>query len=285
MEIRILVAFLILSFCGCACETVKPGEVGIKVNYYGTAKGVENLPIVTGRVWYNPFTEDVKTYPTFMQQAVWTRDVTEGSPTNEEITLNSIEGSTMSVDVGLTYSFVPEKVPSIYMEFRQEAKEITHGYMRQKVRDSINEIASTMKVTDIFGQHKQQMLNDIKAKLKKELEPKGFSIDGVSFISSFRVDPRVEQSINMTIEASQKSIESQNKVAQIRAEADQAIEKARGTSEAVLLEAKAKAEANRILAQSISAELIQYEALQKWNGVMPQVTGQNMPFIQVTPKN
>ncbi|MDE2104707.1 MAG: prohibitin family protein, partial [Patescibacteria group bacterium] len=72
-------------------------------------------------------------------------------------------------------------------------------------------------------------------------------------------------------------------VVQSKAEAEQAIEKARGESESILIEAKAKAEANRELTASLSPELLTYEALQKWNGTMPMVVGEHgaLPFIQI----
>ena len=34
---------------------------------YGSDKGVQDVSLVTGRVWYNPFTEEVHEVPTFVQ--------------------------------------------------------------------------------------------------------------------------------------------------------------------------------------------------------------------------
>src|SRR3989344_2786291 len=59
------------------CTKVEPGYVGIKVNQYGSQRGVEDFPIVTGRVLYNPFTEDVYKFPTFLQNVVWTQNEAE----------------------------------------------------------------------------------------------------------------------------------------------------------------------------------------------------------------
>jgi len=49
-----------------------------------------------------------------------------------------------------------------------------------------------------------------------------------------------------------------------------------------VIKAEAQADANQILNASLTTNLIQYEALQKWNGVLPQVTGTGaMPFVQL----
>lgn len=135
-----------------ACTKVEPGYVGIKVNQYGSQRGVEDFPILTGRVNYNIFTEDVYKFPTFLQNVVWTRDRHEGSPDDESITFNSVEGAVVNADIALSYAFVAEKVPTLFVEFRKDPDHITDVYMRSKVRDYFSRNASTMKVTEIFGE-------------------------------------------------------------------------------------------------------------------------------------
>ena len=40
-------------------ENIDAGNVGIKINLYGTDRGVDNITIVTGRVWYNTWTTKI----------------------------------------------------------------------------------------------------------------------------------------------------------------------------------------------------------------------------------
>jgi regulator of protease activity HflC (stomatin/prohibitin superfamily) len=275
------IAFFMFFFV-YGCDIIEPGHVGIKVNLYGEKKGVQDYTLRSGAVWYNRFSDQVYEFPTFMQNAVWTKASDEGSPTDESVTFNSSEGAVVNTDVALSYQIQAEKVPSIFVELRQDADYITHTYMRGKTRDAINRIASSMKVTDIFGEGKQRLLIEAKKELDRELGHKGFVIDMIAFVGEMRVDPKVEDSINMTISASQKAIEAQNKVVQSKAEADQKIEEARGEAESITLVAKAKADANRILTESLSDSLLRYEALQRWDGILPRVTGDSIPFIDVT---
>ena len=277
-----VVCLFLLLICIFGMSIVEPGYVGIKVNLYGEKKGVQDYTLRTGAVWYSRVSEQVYEFPTFMQNAVWTKSSDEGSPIDESVTFNSSEGAVVNTDVALSYQIQAEKVPNIFVELRQDADYITHTYMRGKTRDALNRIASTMKVTDIFGEGKQRLLLETKKELERELGHKGFVIDMIAFVGEMRVDPKVEESINMTISASQKAIEAQNKVVQSKAEADQKIEEARGEAESITLVAKAKADANRILTESLSKELLQYEALQRWDGVLPRVTGDVVPFVDVT---
>lgn len=288
----VVVLFLFVSVAGC--ETIQPGYVGIKVNQWGDQKGVEDSPLLTGRVSYNPITEKIYTFPVFLQNVVWDKAATPTDPDDDSITFNSVEGSVINADIAISYGFIEKMVPHLFVEFRQDANHITQVYMRSQVRDSFGRHASVMKVTDIFGQKKQELLDSIKTDLNKLLEKKGFKFDMISFVGALRVDPKVEQSINAVIEASQRAIEAQNKIVQAKAEADQKIETARGAAESRILEsdaeakailsrAKAQAEANRLQAESLNSNLLQFNALQKWDGHLPQYTGGGpLPFVQLS---
>jgi len=272
---------MVLLLCVYGLDNIEPGHVGIRVSLYGSHSGVQDITVRTGAVIYNRFTENIYEFPTFMQNAVWTKTADEGSPTDESITFNSSEGAVVNTDMALSYQIDPTKVPEIFVNLRQDAEYITHTYMRGKARDAINRLASSMKVTEIFGSGKQKLLLDAKKELERELSPLGFKIDMIAFIGEMRVDPKVLESINLTISASQKAIEAQNKVVQSKAEADQKIEEARGEAESLTLVAEAKAAANKILTESLTPQLLQYEALQRWDGILPKVTGEAIPFIQI----
>ena len=56
---------VLLSSCGY--ERIDAGCEGIKVNLYGDDKGVGDVALVSGRVWYNPFTTEVYEYPMYVQ--------------------------------------------------------------------------------------------------------------------------------------------------------------------------------------------------------------------------
>jgi regulator of protease activity HflC (stomatin/prohibitin superfamily) len=84
------------------------------------------------------------------------------------------------------------------------------------------------------------------------------------------VPQQVKESIDSAIEATQRAVEAQNKAAPSTAEAQQRIAEANGIAQSTMI--RAQADANQLLNSSLTPMLIQYEALQKWNGTLPQVT-------------
>lgn len=273
------VAVLALSACG----TVAPGTVGILVNNYGSQKGVQDFPIRTGVVFYNPITTDLYRFPTYQQNKIWTAAKDEGSPENESITVNSIEGATINFDVQTSVEFIADSVPKIFVKFRKDEEHIMQVFVRSLMRDAFSHHASRMKVTDIFGNQKQAFQDSSLIEIRAKLDPMGIKMSQLSIIGEIRVDGNVKASINAVLAAAQAAIEAGNKVKQAEAEANQMIQTARGDSLSAVIRASGQAHANALLQQSLTSAVLQSKALDKWDGVLPTVTSGAVPFINVTP--
>ena len=48
------------------------------------------------------------------------------------------------------------------------------------------------------------------------------------------------------------------------------------------IKANAEAEANKTISESLTSQIIEYSKIEKWNGVMPQVTGNAETLIDLT---
>lgn len=69
----------------------------------------------------------------------------------------------------------------------------------------------------------------------------------------------------------------------LKAETDKqtAITNAEAAAETVRIKAQAEADANKTIAASLSEAVIEYQKIQKWNGVLPQVTGSGGAFVNI----
>ncbi len=276
------VAAVITSLFLGACNTwVEPGYVGIKVVATGSQRGVNDFPIQTGRVWYNPYNEDVLTYPTFMQNVVWTHNVNEGNPVNEEITFTNKDKFPIAVDVNLSYQIRGEKVPAFYIKFRNDdLKGFTYGYMHNLARDAFNEVGGKYGIDEIMGDN-AKFLTEVKEHLKTQLEPIGVELGQFGIVGAPRPPAPVAAAITAGAEATAKATRIQNELAQTEAEAKKNITRAQGDATARLAQAEAEATANRKIADSISPTLVEYMKIQKWDGKLPTVSGGGTPLISI----
>lgn len=244
---RLFSAVMLLFIAACG-TTVEPGHVGIKVNRFGGNRGVQDMPLVTGFVWYNPFSTHVFEYPTFVQTAVWTKSENEGNPTNEEITFNSKEGLVISADVSLSYQLDGTKAPHFYVQFRSDdINRFTHGFLRNVARDAFNEEAATYSVEELYSSRKEEFLSKVRGRINGAVGPIGIQLEQLGFIGAPRLPENVRQALNNKIQAIQDAQRAINKLQQTQAEAQQTIARARGESEA-----------NRLLTASLTSNLLQW---------------------------
>ena len=265
-----------------ACSTVPAGHVGVKVFLLGGDKGVDSEELGVGRYWIGP-NEQLYIFPTFMQNYVWTKDATEGSTNDESISFQTADGMTANADVGISYSIDPSKVTTIFQTYRRGVDEITDTFLRNMVRDALVKEASNKPIEYVYGAGKADLMASVQKDVSDQVADIGIKIDKIYWIGEIRLPAVVLDSINNKNAATQMAQQRQNEVAQAKAEADKKIEDARGTAESILRVADAQAKANKLLAQSLTPEFVQYQAITKWDGILPKFTGSAaVPFVDVT---
>lgn len=267
-----------------ACSTVPAGHVGVKVYLLGGSKGVDSEELGVGRYWIG-MNEQLYIFPTYMQNYTWTRDPDATGNEDESISFQTVEGMTANADVGISYQLDPTKINKIFQTYRRGVEEITDTFLRNMVRDALVKQASTKPIEYIYGAGKAELMAAVQADVQKQVENIGIKIDKIYWIGEIRLPQTVIDSINAKNAATQMAQQRQNEVAQARAEAEKRVAEAKGEADSILLKAQSQAQANKILSESITDELVQYRALEKWDGVLPRMTGNNaVPFINVDPK-
>jgi regulator of protease activity HflC (stomatin/prohibitin superfamily) len=303
-----LLAIVIVLLGVGGCMKVPPGFEGIRINMYGKMRGVQDLPIVTGRVWYNPVTEQIEVFPTSMQTKVWTASLSEGrANVDESITFTSAEGAQVNADISVAYTFEASKIPEIYLTFKMDPDALADTYIRARVRDAFVRNGPAEKIMDIVGAGNGKLLKAVKDDLLVELGAKGILLDYVSIIGKPRIPDEINAAIERAIQQTQDAITAQNKVAQMKAEADQAVavatgqansqiaqargdadarrERAQGEADAILLEAKAEAQAKTLVANALTPLLVRHEMVTRWSGGVPAFVGASgqavLPYLDM----
>ena len=100
------------------------------------------------------------------------------------------------------------------------------------MREAFNDVASRLPVQEIYGSGKSKMLADVTSKCRDVFGKDGIVIDQLTINGTLRLPQNVMDAINRAMEATQNAIQSHNKVAQVEAEAQQAITQAHGQAEA-----------------------------------------------------
>lgn len=277
---RIALAALALALLS-SCETVRPGYVGIKVNNVGANRGVQDAPIVVGRVFYNPFTESIYIYPTFSQNYVWSASSTEGKPHDESIGFNAAGGVSFSSDVGVVLAVRDSMVPKLFTHYRRPIEELIDTVIRNEVRDAFNRAAGRFQPIDIMATRKAELLDSVRADLRRGPLSRFVDFQTISFVAAPRPAAQIQDAITAVFAANQAAAQAQQVVAEARYKAEQVVATARGDSASAVIQAQGTAEANRRIAMSLSPAVIQWQYLNKWNGVVPVVSGSAGTLVQL----
>lgn len=291
MKNKMLRAVLVgvIALAATACSRVESGHVGIKVNLLGSEKGVSTQELTPGRYWIG-VNEELYVFPTFTQNCQWTAAPVEGkgcadSSTDEAIRFQTSEGMKVWADVGIAFAVDPTKVSDIFQKFRKGIVEISDSYVRRIVQDAFIAAAAKYKVEYIYGEGKVQLLKDVNEIVTAKLKPAGINVEQVFLLGDIGVPQQVTEAINAKITATQKTLQRENEVAQVKAEADKAREQAKGEADAKLTLASAEAEAIALKGKAIreNPSVVQLNAIDKWDGKLPVYTGNSgpLPFIEV----
>jgi regulator of protease activity HflC (stomatin/prohibitin superfamily) len=267
-----IAALFMIGFFVTACDYIEPGNVGVKVTTMGGDRGVQQNLLEPGRHWIG-YTERLYTFPTFVQNYVWAAERTTQSPTDESIDFQSREGANINSDFGIQYSFQRDRIPHIFERYRMGAIEITRQTLRNEVRDALVGAASTRRIEELIGEGKNPFMEEVLRNVRERMSQHGILVDNVYAVGRFRLAEDTEAAINRRISAAQETEQRRQQVLTATQEAER-----------LRIEAEGQAEANRIIALSITPELVQYLAAQKWNGQLPAATS-GVPFLNLPMNN
>jgi regulator of protease activity HflC (stomatin/prohibitin superfamily) len=293
MAIGVIILLAVLSVFLLRVTRIEAGHVGVEINLAGKQRGASEIPIRTGWVVYSPLTTQIIEFPTFVQTVKWTKDTNEGHPINEEMGFNSKEGMEIFVDVSLSYAIEAVKAPDFYVKYRlADMDSFTHGILRDVVRNSLNEVASTYVVEDIYGEKKAEFLGKVQTKIEQKMSPVGVGVQQFGFIGAPRVPSVIATAITAKAQAIQQAERARNELATTQAEAAKKIAEAEGDAKSLVTRAQGEADANRIRQNSLTPQLLELRRIEnnralidKWNGQLPTVqTGQGGGMILQLPK-
>ncbi len=258
------------------CSKVPAGYVGVIVNLYGTEKGVNLQEVGTGRYWLTP-NEELYKFPTFTQTVSWDGE--------QSMTFQTVEGMKVTAGVGLTYHVKADQVPALFQKYRAGIDEITNKFMRNMINDAFNEKASTLKVESVYGAGKSALLIAVEQRVQEQVESLGIVVERIYYSGDLGLPPQVTQSLNDKIKATQMAEQRKNEVQQSIAEANKERERAAGIADAALIIAEAEAKAITVRAEALRSnkDIIQLNAIEKWDGKLPVYIGGEapIPFINV----
>ena len=237
-------------------EKVDQGEVGV---VYSMQNGVQEETLGPGFHFVGPFNK-VREYPVSQQQLVLSNnpaDYNKDEHPDWHVDAPA-DGGMVKMNLTINYSFMADRVTDLYEKFNgMDGDQIVESMVQNSIVAYIKEVTPQFTVMDIYSTKRSEVSNAITEYLNSRLNEEY----GINIASALIIDVQLDETLQAKIQAKEQAkqdaekaeLDKQTAIAQgeankARAEADKAV---------TITNAEAEAEANRIVSQSITPELIQ----------------------------
>lgn len=214
-----------------SCTVIRQGEVGVK------RKLGKLNPVVldAGMVGYNPFITTIIKVPT--------RTI------NQEVRLflPSKEGLTIQSEISILYHVEKAKVPSILEEIGPNFNQVV---ILTVFRSAAADVTAQYMAKDMHSGMRSEIENKILQRMHESIKDRGFTIERV-LLKSIELPAELSRAIERKLEAEQESQQMQFVLERERQEAERRKIEAEGTKDA-----------QKILAEGLSREIIELRSIE-----------------------
>ncbi len=198
---------------------------------------------------------------------------------------------TVSTVLAVNYRISTSQSYSIY-------KNVGPGFEDVLVRPAVNEVLKAV-VAQYTASELVSTRSEVSIKLDEDLNgklnPNGIFVEDINiidwdfseeYIAAIEQKQVAEQNLIKTRTEQEQQVViaeagAKQKVIAAEAEAESALIAAEAEAQRITLEAQAQADANRLLSESLTALLIEYQSIQRWDGKLPLITGGATPFVDL----
>ena len=180
----------------------------------------------------------------------------------------------VTTEVTLNYQLNAGSVPEIYRSMRQDYENrVIQPYIQEAVKSTTADFDAEQLITQ-----RPQVKEELQNLMTERLAPLGIVVVQLS-ITDFQFSSTFQESIEAKVKAVQQALEAENALKRVEFEAQQAITRAEAEAKGLELQ-KAQITEQLLALRRIE---VQGRAVEKWNGVMPQVvtSGGPVPMLDV----
>lgn len=234
---------IVLLAIGGAFVTIGPGQRGVLMTFGAVHNGV----LDPGLHFKLPFVQSVARMDVQVQN----------SQTSETAASRDLQD--VSSTVATNWHILPADAEWVYQHIGTES-DLVHRIIRPAISNSVKAVTAHYNAEDLII-HRDQVRNEIQAQITSELQPYRVVIDSVN-ITDFHFSRQFAAAIERKQIAQQRALQAKYELQQAKVLAQQRV-----------VEAQAQSQAQQLLQQTLTPEIIQQQAIAKWDGRLPSVVG------------
>jgi prohibitin 1 len=241
---------LVLILIGTGCSIIGPGERGIRVSLGKASTDVKE----PGAYFWFPVLAGMKTINIQLQKS------------EVEASAASKDMQEIKTHVAVNWSITPNKVVDTYKNIGDE-DDVLARVITPAVNEAFKAALSKKTAEEVLAK-RMELKKEIDDTLKERLSAYGVTLTDVSIVN-LTFSKEFTEAIEKKQIAEQQAKQSEYVAQQAIQEAKAEVNRARGQSEA-----------QKLLKATITKEILQQRAIEKWDGKFPQIIGSGaLPFV------
>ncbi|HZT01871.1 MAG TPA: prohibitin family protein [Steroidobacteraceae bacterium] len=234
----VIIALLIL---GGVFVQIGPGQRGVLMTFGAVHTGV----LDPGLHLKLPFAQSVVRMDVQVQNA-------QAAETSASLDLQNV-----STTVATNWHILPADAEWVYQHIGNEG-DLVDKIIRPAISNSVKAVTAHYNAEDLII-HRDQVRSQIQEQMTSELQPYRVVVDSVN-ITDFHFSEEFAQAIERKQIAQQRAFQAKYELDQAKVRAEQRV-----------VEAQAQSEAQKLLQQTLTPQIIQQQAITKWDGHLPTV--------------
>ncbi len=257
----ILVAVIGVILLINSCNRIDSGEVGVITTFGKPSEEVLN----SGLHFLNPLSTvnkidlKIRTVKTASEAA-------------------SSDLQSVHTDIVLNYKVDYKNVMFLFTKVSKDERYIEESIVVPFINEAFKAVVAHFTAESLINK-RDEVSHQIQVLLNEKLNSS--YLDAVSIsVTSFKFSESFNTAIEKKVTAQQEVLTTQNNLARQKIENEITLTKAQTESQSIVLKAEADAKAMNLKRLTLTSELIQLNAIEKWNGVLPVYSGNSLPFIK-----
>jgi len=250
------IVFLILTLIVMSCYTISAGERGVLLTF-----GKPSMDAVWEGLHFKfPIAQKVKKLEVRTQKVE-----TDADSASKDL-------QDVQTTIAINFHLMPESTPKLYQEIGLSYRE---RIIDPAIQESVKAVTAKFTAEELITR-RPEVRQGIQVAISERLSKYHIYVDDFNIVN-FQFSEEFDKAIEQKVTAEQLKLKAEKDLERIRIEAEQTIAKA-----------EAEAESLRLQKQEITPDLIklrqievQRDAIEKWDGHLPKVTGGAMPFIDM----
>ncbi|MEE9373969.1 MAG: prohibitin family protein [Saprospiraceae bacterium] len=166
---------------------------------------------------------------------------------NEAMDVLSKNGLSINIDLSYRYKTQPDKIGDLHDEI---GKDYADRIIKPEIRSATRQVIGEYLPEELYSTKREAIQDEIFEQSKNACSPKFIDIDAI-LIRSVQLPDKLKEAIEMKLETEQQSLQYKYR-----------LEKERKEAERKIIEAQAKADANRILNASLTDKILRDKGIE-----------------------